>query len=85
MDGNAPPPDLLAALARMGLAVPNGVRGEQLTGGVSSDIWRIAEKPFAMASPWPRCEEVIRSVTRRMELAPTAVPSWPIETCVGPR
>ena len=41
MDGNAPPPELLNALARMGLAVPEGVRGEQLTGGVSSDIWRI--------------------------------------------
>jgi len=37
----APPPDLLAALGRMGLAVPEGVQGEQLTGGVSSDIWRI--------------------------------------------
>ena len=41
MDGNAPPPELLNALARMGLAVPEGVRGAQLTGGVSSDIWRI--------------------------------------------
>ncbi len=38
----APPPELLDALRRMGLAVPEGVAGEQLTGGVSSDIWRIA-------------------------------------------
>lgn len=38
----APPPELLEALRRMGLDVPDGVAGEQLTGGVSSDIWRIA-------------------------------------------
>jgi aminoglycoside phosphotransferase (APT) family kinase protein len=38
----APPPELVDALRRMGLAVPAGVAGEQLTGGVSSDIWRIA-------------------------------------------
>lgn len=42
MEAIAPPPELLDALRRMGLDVPDGVLGEQLTGGVSSDIWRIA-------------------------------------------
>ena len=41
MNGIAPPQDLLAALGRMGVDVPAGVTGEMLTGGVSSDIWRI--------------------------------------------
>jgi aminoglycoside phosphotransferase (APT) family kinase protein len=41
MHATAPPPNLLDALRRMGLVVPEGVAGEQLTGGVSSDIWRI--------------------------------------------
>ena len=41
MTAIAPPPELLAALARMAIAVPAGTLGEQLTGGVSSDIWRI--------------------------------------------
>jgi tRNA A-37 threonylcarbamoyl transferase component Bud32 len=41
MNAIAPPPELLDALRRMGLGVPAGVGGEQLTGGVSSDIWRI--------------------------------------------
>ena len=51
----------------------------------SSLIWRMAEKPLAMASPWPRWELVMRSVGQSTDEAPTAVPSWPIETCVGPR
>lgn len=45
MSDDAPPPDLpgelIAALRRMGLDVPDGARGAQLTGGVSSDIWRV--------------------------------------------
>ena len=38
-----PPPDLLAALVRMGLLAPAAPppEGARLTGGVSSDIWRI--------------------------------------------
>ncbi len=36
-----PPEDILAALRRMGLPAPPGTPGERLTGGVSSDIWRI--------------------------------------------
>lgn len=41
MNAVAPPPELVAALRRMGLDVPPGIGGVQLTGGVSSDIWRI--------------------------------------------
>lgn len=41
MNATALPPDLLAALRRMGLVVPEGIEGVQLTGGVSSEIWRI--------------------------------------------
>ena len=41
MEAIAPPPELVNALRRMGLDVPDTVVGEQLTGGVSSDIWRI--------------------------------------------
>ncbi len=41
MQENAPPLDLLAALARMGLVLGEAPLGERLTGGVSSDIWRV--------------------------------------------
>ena len=38
----SPPDEILGALARMGLLPPGEkVAGEPLTGGVSSDIWRI--------------------------------------------
>ena len=38
----APPPEILAALRRMGLMAADFVaHGERLVGGVSSDIWRI--------------------------------------------
>ncbi len=36
-----PPPEILAALRRMHLLTGASARGERLTGGVSSDIWRI--------------------------------------------
>lgn len=40
--GEAPPPDILDALRRMGLLAPDATAGgTPLTGGVSSDIWRI--------------------------------------------
>lgn len=39
MEENTPPPDLLEALNRMGLF--GATTGSRLTGGVSSDIWRI--------------------------------------------
>lgn len=41
MDHDAPPAEILAALRRMGLWDGGAVTGEALTGGVSSDIWRI--------------------------------------------
>jgi 5-methylthioribose kinase len=40
MTTEPPPAEILAALTRMGLA-PGRAWGERLTGGVSSDIWRI--------------------------------------------
>jgi aminoglycoside phosphotransferase (APT) family kinase protein len=39
MDGEAPPPEIVAGLRRMGFGAPIAAR--RLTGGVSSDIWRI--------------------------------------------
>ncbi len=43
MPPDPPPPDLLAALSRMALLAPDASApgGERLTGGVSSDIWRV--------------------------------------------
>lgn len=38
---STPPEEILQALRRMGLTVDAGATGERLTGGVSSDIWRI--------------------------------------------
>ena len=51
----------------------------------ASDIERIAAKPLAIASPWPRWELVMLSSTRRTLHAPTGDASCPIDTCVGPR
>ncbi|MSO90257.1 MAG: aminoglycoside phosphotransferase family protein [Acetobacteraceae bacterium] len=43
MPAETPPAEILAALTRMGLPAPASTTdaGERLTGGVSSDIWRI--------------------------------------------
>jgi len=41
MPVDAPPPDILDALRRMHLLGDGNAPGERLTGGVSSDIWRI--------------------------------------------
>ena len=43
MDATLPPPEILDGLRRMGLLgnTPTTATGEALTGGVSSDIWRI--------------------------------------------
>ena len=42
MPPDAPPPDILDALRRMHLLAPGATAGgDRLTGGVSSDIWRI--------------------------------------------
>ena len=41
MSAEKPPPDILAALRRMRLLGESDAPGKRLTGGVSSDIWRI--------------------------------------------
>ena len=41
MSDATPPAEILDALRRMGLPVDGAVTGERLTGGISSDIWRI--------------------------------------------
>src|SRR5215472_8838720 len=41
MDATLPPPEIVAALRRMGLLRDGGVTGQPLTGGVASDIWKI--------------------------------------------
>lgn len=42
MSARSPPPEIVQALYNMRLLVPDeAARGERLTGGVSSDIWRI--------------------------------------------
>ncbi len=41
MNTETPPPEILAALRRMHLLDAGSASGERLTGGVSSDIWRI--------------------------------------------
>ena len=41
MSPESPPSDILTALRRMGLLGATDVPGERLTGGVSSDIWRV--------------------------------------------
>lgn len=41
MDDATPPPEILDALRRMGLPASQTATGARLTGGVSSDIWRI--------------------------------------------
>jgi len=40
----------------------------------------MAAKPFAIASPWPRCELVMLSSMRSWLHAPTGEASCPIET-----
>jgi aminoglycoside phosphotransferase (APT) family kinase protein len=82
----APPPDLLAALRRMGLLVPGASAiGERLTGGVSSDIWRIelptgpvcvkrALPKLRVAADWQAPVERNRYEARWMRYADAAVP-----------
>ena len=81
----------LGARARPQHASPADLREVVLTAG---DLTQLGERrvttPLRTAIDLARTrdsldEVVIRSRGRRMELAPTAVPSWPIETCVGPR
>ena len=45
LDEATPPPGIIAALRRMGLVGDGAIAGERLTGGVSSDIWRLDTTP----------------------------------------
>lgn len=83
MEENAPPPELLEALGRMGL--PGATTGSRLTGGVSSDIWRVelpggpicvkrALKQLRVAAIWQAPVVRNRYEARWMRRAAAAVP-----------
>jgi fructosamine-3-kinase len=81
-----PPPEILDALRRMGLlATSADAHGERLTGGVSSDIWRIdlpagpvcvkrALAKLRVAADWQAPIERNRYEARWMQRANAAVP-----------
>src|SRR5690348_18070621 len=81
-----PPPAILAALRRMGLlATERDAVGKRLTGGVSSDIWRIdlpagpvcvkrALAKLRVAADWQAPVERNRYEARWMRRANAAVP-----------
>ncbi len=81
-----PPAELFAALRRMGLLKADATaRGERLTGGVSSDIWRIdlpagpvcvkrALAKLRVAADWQAPVERNRYEARWMRCAAAAVP-----------
>ena len=81
-----PPPEILDALRRMGLlATSADAHGERLTGGVSSDIWRIdlpagpvcvkrALAKLRVAADWQAPVERNRYEARWMQRANAAVP-----------
>jgi aminoglycoside phosphotransferase (APT) family kinase protein len=81
-----PPPDILASLRRMHLlAAGTTAPGERLTGGVSSDIWRIelptgpicikrALAKLRVAADWEAPVERNRYEARWMQRANAAVP-----------
>ncbi len=82
----SPPSDILTALRHMGLLAPNATAaGERLTGGVSSDIWRIdlptgpicikrALAKLRVAADWQAPIERNRYEARWMQRANEAVP-----------
>jgi aminoglycoside phosphotransferase (APT) family kinase protein len=84
--GNAPPAEILDALCRMGLLqAGTDAGGERLTGGVSSDIWRInlpagpvcvkrALAKLRVAADWHAPVERNRYEARWMQRANAAVP-----------
>jgi len=81
-----PPTEILAALRRMGLLAPGtNATGERLTGGVSSDIWRIdlptgpicvkrALEKLRVAADWHAPVERNRYEARWMQRANAAAP-----------
>ena len=87
MPSDRPPQDLLAALARMGLLSPDAPPppARRLTGGVSSDIWRLdlptgpvcvkrALARLRVAADWQAPIERNRYEARWMQAADTARP-----------
>jgi aminoglycoside phosphotransferase (APT) family kinase protein len=79
------PPEFAQALREMGLASDEALRGEPLTGGVSSDIWRIdlpqgpvcAKRALAklrVAADWRAPIERNQYEARWMQVAEAAVP-----------
>jgi len=79
------PAAILDALRRMSLPVSDGATGERLTGGVSSDIWRVdlpsgsvcvkrALSKLRVAANWEAPVERNRFEARWMRHANTAVP-----------
>ncbi len=77
--------DILAALRRMGIAVDDAATGDRLTGGVSSDIWRIdaaagpicvkrALAKLRVAADWQAPVERNLYEARWMQRANAAVP-----------
>src|ERR1700760_2404606 len=82
----APPVEIAAALRRMGLLTDGSVaEGERLTGGVSSDIWRIdlpsgpicvkrALAKLRVAADWQAPVERNRYEARWMQRAVAAAP-----------
>jgi aminoglycoside phosphotransferase (APT) family kinase protein len=83
MTEETPPPEIVAALERMGL--PGATRGRRLTGGVSSDIW-LVERPAGpvcvkralaklnVAADWRAPVERNRYEARWMQRANAACP-----------
>src|SRR6516164_9149918 len=88
---DTPPSDMLVALRRMGLPVaPGATTGERLTGGVSSDIWRVdlpsgpicvkrALAKLRVAADWrvpvSRNRDEARWMRRANEAAPGSTPA----------
>ena len=85
MNMDSPPDDILDALRRMGLLGATAATGERLTGGVSSDIWRIeapsgpicvkrALAKLRVAADWQAPVERNTYEARWMQRANAAVP-----------
>ncbi len=86
MPAESPPPEILAALRRMHLLGVADAAGERLTGGVSSDIWRIdlpggpvcvkrALARLRVAADWHAPVERNRYEAAWMQRANAAVPN----------
>jgi aminoglycoside phosphotransferase (APT) family kinase protein len=80
-----PPPEIIAALRRMGLLRDGAVTGQPLTGGVASDIWKIclpdgpvcvkrALAKLRVAADWRAPVERNRYEARWMRRAAAAAP-----------